>query len=352
MVTLSLDGDATCFGGCTARIVRSDCGALPQGPWPTNLSLGVEATCTGGCAAGPGHSYPFHLDPATTKLRRAQCKTPEPGYFAAMSACSQANPQTGGVPTAARWVGKLLPGTTYVVDNLPAAQGAVTFTTAGVPVSVPCPEEGQGGGGGSGGSGGGSSGSSNGEGGSGEVHEHAWSKGHEIPYELAFSFESFTSFRRVDDPGVASGTFLGFGVSHGLRARFGGTSSGVRSWLVGDAFGIDWRARVLFGVGQDAMAFSHGLRPVLRVAGDDPLRHSSLLGALLPELGVLFHTTGKEPDRKKATSAYLEWTLVPMAYRFGFLAAEWDGVRFGLGLDGRWWSVATGLSLVFAPPRR
>lgn len=301
----------------------------------------------GGCAAGPMHSSAFRLEPSTTRLRRASCKAAEPGQFVAMGACSQPNPQTGGTPTAARWTGTLLPGTTYVVEGVPT-QSPFTFVTAGAPISAPCPEDAKGDGKGDG------KGPDPGDGGdgaesTGEVHRHAWSKGRGIPYELALTFESFSSLRRVDDPGIATGTFLGFGIAHGFRTRLGGKGSATRSWLVGDEIGVDWRARVMFGVGQKANVFSHGLRPVLRVAGDDPLRHSSLLGALLPEVGILFHTVGQDPNRQKATSGYVEWTLVPMAWRLGHVAAEWDGVRVGLGLDGRWWSVSTGLSVVFAP---
>jgi len=335
------DGAATCWGGCTTRLVRADDCGLVSTAWPVTVPLAVEGSCMGGCAAGPGHQSSFRFEPAHTYLRRATCKTREPGHFEARSAtCGGAQQQgPGTMPAAsvtARWVGSLHPGTTYVVEGLPSSN-PLSFVTAGAADDEPCPE--------------GDPPPPPTETADARPAKGTWAYGHAIPYEGAIGFESITWFVRDPTRVAPEGTFLGFGISHGFRTRPSG-SSPTRSFLLGDELGLDWRARVTFGTDHKALAISHGLRPVFRVAGNDMLRYSSILGALLPEVGVMIHNAGTGPSEVKSTSVYFEWALVPVAYRLGHVALEWDGVRLGLGADGRWWSVGTALSLVLAPYER
>ncbi len=335
------DGAATCFGGCTTRLVRADdCGGMSTA-WPTTVPLAVEGSCMGGCAAGPGHQSSFRFEPAHVYLRRVSCKTRDPGHFERRpTSCGgpqQGNNGMGAVSVTARWVGTLRPGTAYVVEGLPSSS-PLSFVTAGVASGDPCPE-------------GDAPPPSEPPADDPPEKGTTWAQGHAIPYEGAVGFESITWFARDPTRVAPAGTFLGFGISHGFRVR-PSSSSAVRSLLLGDELGLDWRARVTFGTDHKALVGSHGVRPVFRVAGNDSFRYSSILGALLPEIGVMFHSAGTQPNEVKSTSLYFEWALVPVAYRLGHVAIEWDGVRLGLGADGRWWSVATALSFVLVPLTR
>ncbi len=104
------------------------------------------------------------------------------------------------------------------------------------------------------------------------------------------------------------------------------------SSFMGNELGLDLVARLgrTYQAGDDALGWSVGLRPFFRVAADDRLRSQSLLGSVLPELGVEFAST--EPS-----ALYARWHLYPIEVLVHpSLALSWDGPIAGLviPLDG------------------
>ncbi len=161
-----------------------------------------------------------------------------------------------------------------------------------------------------------------------------------LSFRAARSFHqgSFvSSFTRVDTPGLVWCAPVGCGI---VGLFFMPSSS-----FAGNEFGVDLRGGLLR---EDAEAGDRfvgriGLRPTLRVARDSRARTASLLGAVLPELGLLLGV-----DR--SPQVYLSFAAYPIDGRLGrYLAIAWDGPVLGpvIPVDGSgtFLQVSTGLSV-------
>jgi len=118
---------------------------------------------------------------------------------------------------------------------------------------------------------------------------------------------------------------------------------GPESGLVGNEVGIDVAAHVLHGVSGNSvqLGYAVGVRPSLRVARDSRFRTGTLIGSLLPEIGLAF-------PGGRSHEAYFELSLYPISMTLTRdVAIHWEVLRERLGvpLDGTPVSITIGSSL-------